>query len=112
MKKFLLLEDDAKKEILNYMPSKSALEKLADYFQNFSDYTRVKIISCLSMRDMCVNDLSVILDINQTTLSHQLKLLKDKGIVSSMREGKIIMYKLENKQVNNIMLNAVNAIAK
>ena len=58
MDKFLLLKDNARKEILNYMPSKSVTEKLADYFSNFSDYTRVKIISCLSMSDMCVSDLS------------------------------------------------------
>ena len=111
MSKFLLLKEAAKKEILNYMPSKAITEKLADYFSNFSDYTRVKIISCLSMCDMCVSDLSLLLDINQTTLSHQLKLLKDKGIVSARREGKIILYKLENKSVNNLMLNAVNAIS-
>ena len=111
MSKFLLLKDSAKKEILDYMPSKSVTEKLADYFSNFSDYTRVKIISCLSMCDMCVSDLWLLLEINQTTLSHQLKLLKDKGIVSCRRDGKIILYKLENKSVNNLMLNAVNAIS-
>ncbi len=111
MSKFLLLKESAKREILSYMPSKAVTQKLADYFSNFSDYTRVKIISCLSMCDMCVSDLSLILDINQTTLSHQLKLLKDKGIVSARREGKIILYKLENKSVNNLMLNAVNAIS-
>ena len=111
MDKFLLLKDNARKEILNYMPSKSVTEKLADYFFFFLDYTRVKIISCLSMSDMCVCDLSLLLEINQTTLSHQLKLLKDKGIVSCRREGKIILYKLANKSVNNLMLNAVNSIS-
>ena len=110
MEKFLLLNDKSKKEILNYMPSSKVINKIADYFQNFADFTRVKIITCLSMCDMCVNDLSLLLDINQTTLSHQLKLLKDKEIVSCRRNGKIILYKLENKQVNNLMLSAISSI--
>lgn len=109
---FLLLNDKAKKEILDYMPSSKIIYKLADYFSNFSDFTRVKIITCLSMKEMCVNDLSKLLEINQTTLSHQLKLLKDKNIVTCSRDGKIILYKLVSSQVNNLMLAAVNSIGE
>ena len=89
--RFLLLTERNKKEVLNYLPPENSINKLAIYFQNFSDGTRLKIISCLAMCDMCVNDLSRILQINQTTISHQLKYLKTQNIVTSKRDGKIII---------------------
>jgi ArsR family transcriptional regulator len=108
--KFLLLTERNKKEVLDYLPADRSISRLAIYFQNFSDGTRLKIISCLAMCDMCVNDLSRILQINQTTVSHQLKYLKTQNIVSSKRDGKIIMYKLTSRKVNELMLSAVNAV--
>ena len=71
--KFLLLNEKSKREVLEYLPSNNETTKLADFFQVFSDATRLKIISCLAMCDMCVNDISTLLKINQTTISHQLK---------------------------------------
>ena len=59
--RFLLLTERNKHEILNYLPNENSINKLANFFQNFSDGTRLKIISCLAMCDMCVNDLSTIL---------------------------------------------------
>lgn len=107
--KFLLLSERGKREILGALPAESDILKLADYFQNFSDSTRIKILSCLSMTNMCVNDLSNVLGINQTTISHQLKQLKDQNLVSYKREGKILVYGLKSPHVNEIMLYAINA---
>ena len=92
------------------MPNESSISKLALFFQNFSDGTRLKIISCLAMCDMCVNDISTILDVNQTTISHQLKYLKSQNLISCKRNGKIIVYSLTNQKTNELMLSAVNAI--
>lgn len=108
--KFLLLSERSKKEVLNYLPNESAIDKLALFFQNFSDGTRLKIISCLAMCSMCVNDLSKILNINQTTISHQLKFLKAQNIVSCKRDGKIILYSLTSNKVNDLMLSAVSVV--
>lgn len=110
MKKYILLTERNKKEVLNYLPNNDAIERLALFFQNFSDGTRLKIISCLAMCDMCVNDLSTILDINQTTISHQLKYLKSQNLVTYKRDGKIILYSLSSSKVNDLMLSAVNVI--
>lgn len=106
--KFLLLTERRKNEVLNYLPPDHSINKLALYFQNFSDETRLKIISCLAMCEMCVNDLANILRINQTTISHQLRYLRNQNIVASKRNGKIIMYKLKSRRVNDLMLTAVN----
>lgn len=108
--KFLLLNDKNKSNILEFMPSDEIILKIAEYFQNFSDLTRLKIITCLSMSDMCVNDLSVILKINQTTVSHQLKILRAQDIVEFVRDGKIVKYTLKHKVVNDIMLNVVENV--
>lgn len=108
--KFLILTEKNKQEVLNYLPNNEAINKLAVFFQNFSDGTRLKIISCLAMCDMCVNDISTILNINQTTISHQLKYLKSQNIVTCKRDGKIILYSLSSSKVNDLMLSAVNVI--
>ena len=108
--RYLLLNERSKREVLEYLPSPNQTGKLADFFQVFSDATRLKIISCLAMCDMCVNDLSTLLKINQTTVSHQLKYLKTQNIISCKRKGKIIVYSLTNQKTNELMLSAVNAL--
>ena len=109
MEKFLLLSERNRREILSALPRESDISKLADYFQNFSDSTRIKILTCLSMMNMCVNDLSTVLGLNQTTVSHQLKQLKDQNLVSYKRDGKILVYYLTDKSVNDMMMYAINA---
>ena len=109
--KFLLLSERNKRDILSALPEEGDISKLADYFQNFSDSTRIKILTCLSMMNMCVNDISNVLGINQTTISHQLKQLKDQNIVSYKREGKILVYYLTSNHVSDMMMYAVNARA-
>lgn len=110
MQKYLLLSERSRNEIAGIIPHEREILRLADYFQNFSDSTRIKILTCLSMTNMCVNDMSELLGINQTTISHQLKQLKDQGIVSYKREGKILIYSLVNDNVNDMMMYALNAI--
>ena len=76
MKDLIVLPSKQKDVLSEYMPNDATLKKLANFFSMFSDSTRVKIITALSLGKMCVNDLSVTLNINQTTVSHQLKFLK------------------------------------
>ena len=110
--KFLVLSERNKNEILDYMPNKNSMLKMACFFQNFSDFTRLRILTCLCMCDMCVNDISKLLGINQTTVSHQLQLLRSEKIVAFRRNGKLIIYSLEKKSVNDIMLSVVNCMWK
>lgn len=56
---------------------------------------------------MCVGDISNLLNINQTTVSHQLKILKDQGLVSYKRDGKMLLYTLLDKSVSDVMMYAV-----
>lgn len=101
-----------KKEVVNdiryYMPEDKMCLKLADFFSMFSDGTRIKILSALAVSEMCVGDLSKILNINQTTISHQLKLLKSTGTVQFRRDGKVIYYSIASKMVNDCLLSGVD----
>lgn len=107
---YILLNKIEENEINNYMPSEKRLKDMACFFQNFSDATRLKIISALSINDLCVNDLSNVLNINQTTISHQLKYLKNQSIVESRRDGKLIKYSIQNKFINDLMNYAIESL--
>lgn len=108
--KLLKISERNKYEMRNLLPDEDCVNKLALYFQNFSDQTRIKILSALALRELCVNDLSKLLDINQTTISHQLKSLKDQNVVDCRREGKIIVYFLKASSVNEMMMYAVKEL--
>ena len=105
-----MLDPADQENIIKYMPDASTLERISGLFGMLADATRVKIISALSMCEMCVNDMAVMLNINQTTLSHQLKLLKNLGVVKSIRDGKIIFYSLTTSRFSDLMLEGVNIL--
>ena len=65
------------------------------------------MLSALAISEMCVTDLAGILSLNQTTVSHQLRFLRNIGIVQSRRQGKIIFYSLVNDTVNDVLLKGV-----
>lgn len=104
----ILLNQEKVKDVKFYLPEEKICNKLADFFSTFSDTTRIKILSALAVSEMCVNDISRILNINQTTVSHQLKLLKSMGTVKFRREGKIIYYSLASKMINDCLLSGVD----
>ncbi len=106
----ILLKEDKVKNVKFYLPEENTCYKLAEFFSTFSDSTRIKILSALAVSEMCVNDLSRILQINQTTISHQLKLLKSVGAVKFRRNGKIIYYSLASKMINDCLLSGVDYI--
>ena len=107
MEQTLLLDKRTQSLIEDYVPQGDILEGVVCFFSVFADYTRVKILSALAISELCVTDLSRILDINQTTVSHQLRFLKSAGMVKSVRQGKIIFYSLANDSINDIILKGI-----
>ncbi len=107
MQDTMLLDRRTKDLVKEYVPDGDILDSIVCFFSIFADHTRVKMLSALAISEMCVTDLSRVLDINQTTVSHQLRLLKNLGIVKSERHGKIIFYSLVNDTVNDVMLKGV-----
>ncbi len=86
-----------------YMPSDAQAERLADFFAVCSDPSRVKILSVLAIGDMCVGDIAIVVKLHPSTVSHQLKLLKDRRMVSCHRLGKVIYYRLCDKYIEAVL---------
>ena len=107
MQDTMLLDRRTKDLVREYVPEGDVLDSIVCFFSIFADPTRVRMLSALAISEMCVTDLSRVLEINQTTVSHQLRLLKNLGIVKSERQGKIIFYSLINETVNDVMLKGV-----
>lgn len=103
----LLLDKGLQDVVSDYVPSGDVLERLTCFFAIFSDGTRLRVISALAVSEMCVSDISRLLKINQTTVSHQLRILKDMGAVRTRRHGKVVFYSLKNDIISEILLKGV-----
>ncbi len=85
------------------MPEDEALYDLAELFKVFGDTTRIRILYTLFASEMCVCDIAEILGMTQSAISHQLKVLKQAKLVRSRREGKQIIYSLDDGHIANII---------
>lgn len=103
----LLLDKRLQTLVSEYVPNEEMIENLVEFFNIFSDYTRLKMLSALAISEMCVTDLSVMLSLNQTTVSHQLRILRNLGAVKCKRQGKIVFYSLSNELLNEVLLKGV-----
>lgn len=85
------------------MVKDETLYDVADLFKMFSDSTRVKILYVLFDREFCVCDIAALLEMSQSSISHQLRLLKQSRLVKSRREGKSSYYSLADDHVKMII---------
>ena len=85
------------------MPAETELFDLAELFKTFGDSTRIRILFVLFEAEVCVCDLAQVLNMTQSAVSHQLKILKQNRLVKSRREGKSIFYSLADDHVRTII---------
>ncbi|MCR5609150.1 MAG: metalloregulator ArsR/SmtB family transcription factor [Lachnospiraceae bacterium] len=79
------------------------LYDLAELFKVFGDSTRIRILYTLMDNEMCVNDIAVSLNMTQSAISHQLRILKQNKLVKASRDGKSILYSLADDHVRTII---------
>lgn len=84
------------------MPQEERLYDLAELFKVFGDSTRIKILWALDEAELCVCDIAVLLNMTQSAISHQLRVLKQASLVRSRKEGKIVFYALNDEHVKQI----------
>ena len=85
------------------IPEKETLEQIAELFKGFADPTRVQILSLLVDKEMCVGDIAQSVELSQSAISHQLRLLKQMHLIKYRREGKNILYSLADDHVLTIL---------
>jgi ArsR family transcriptional regulator len=92
------------------MPSDDELIDLSELFKIFGDSTRIKILYSLLASEMCVCDIATLLNMSQSAISHQLRLLKQSGLVKYRREGKTVFYSLADSHVSTIINNGMEHV--
>lgn len=100
---YLAVHEEVVRQVLEQQPDDEILYDLAELFKVFGDSTRIKILYALSASELCVGDIAQMLNLSQSSVSHQLRILKDSKLVRFRREGKIIFYALDDEHVRNII---------
>lgn len=102
--------ENSNNESQSLLLDSSVVSKLSSFFKVIGDETRVKIIYALSKKEMCVGEISQILNISQSAISHQLKQLRLEGQVKARRDGKNIYYSLDDEHIVDILNQALTHI--
>lgn len=121
--RFIDLEDIAMEEkefkdeskaarVKEAMPSDDLLADAAELFKVFGDSTRTRILSALFVDELCVCDIAEILGMSLSAVSHQLRILRQTKIVKSRKQGKEVMYSLDDEHISEIYGMALEHLAE
>lgn len=85
------------------MPSYANISDLSDFFKVMGDSTRLQLLIALQLNEFCVSDLSYLLNMTRSAISHQLKALKVAKLIKSRKEGKTVYYSLDDDHIREIL---------
>jgi DNA-binding transcriptional ArsR family regulator len=88
---------------LENISKKETLDQIAELFKAFGDQTRVHILSLLVEQERCVGDIAEAVELSQSAISHQLRILKQMHLIKFRRDGKNILYSLADDHVRTIL---------
>lgn len=97
-----IIHDEIVSKVKVQMPQDEILYDLAELFKVFGDTTRIKIICALFKSEMCVCDIAALLSMNQSAISHQLRVLKQARLVKHRKAGKVVYYSLDDEHIKQI----------
>ncbi len=104
------LHEDLIEKVRENMPEETVLYDLAELFKIFSDSTRIRILFVLFEAEVCVCDIADMLNMTQSAVSHQLRILKQSKLVKSRRDGKSVFYSLADDHVRTIIAQGLDHI--
>ena len=107
-----VIHKDTVEKVKEIMPDEENLYRLADFFKVFGDPTRLKILFALFQEELCVCDISALLNMTQSAVSHQLRLLKKSHIVKFRRDGKVVYYSLDDGHIKSIVDQGIMHISE
>ncbi len=97
-----VIHEDIVNHVREKMPEDEKLYDLAELFKVFGDTTRIKILWALAEAELCVCDIAVLLNMTQSAISHQLRVLKQARLVRYRKDGKVVYYSLDDSHVKQI----------
>ena len=104
------IHEDIVKKVREQLPADTELYDLAELFKVFGDSTRIKILSALAFSEMCVCDIACLLNMTKSSISHQLRILKQARLVRYRRDGKTVYYNLDDAHVTQIFRQGLEHI--
>ena len=104
------IHEDVVKAVTDHMPDEDQLYDLAEVFKVFGDSTRIKILYVLFEAELCVCDIAQLLNMTQSAISHQLRILKQNRLVKNRRDGKSVFYSLADSHVKTIISQGMEHI--
>ena len=107
---FLCVHEDAVRQVLDEMPGDETLYDLAELFKVFGDSTRIKLLYALFEAELCVCDISRLLGLTQSAVSHQLRVLKNSRLVKFRKDGKTVFYSLADDHVRKIIAQGMEHV--
>ena len=109
---FMHVHEEIVEKVEKVMPDEQQLLDLSEFFKVFGDSTRIKILYVLSQSEMCVCDIATLLQMGQSAVSHQLRVLKQMRLVSFRREGKTVFYSLADSHIQTILAQGMEHISE
>jgi ArsR family transcriptional regulator len=107
-----VIHEDIVNMVRENMPPAENLYDLSEQFKVFGDTTRIKILYALFSSEMCVCDLAFLLDMTQSAISHQLRVLKQTRLVKFRKAGKVVYYSLEDEHIKQIFNQGLQHISE
>ena len=107
-----IIHDDVVDRVGKEMPGEEVFVALAEFFKVFGDSTRLRILYALLSSEMCVCDLAALLDMNQSAVSHQLRVLKQANLVTFRKEGKVVYYSPADDHIEQVFDAGFNHISE
>ena len=104
------IHPDAVERVRGLLPQDEVLYDLAELFKIFGDSTRVKILYALLESELCVCDIAKLMEVSQSAVSHQLRVLKGSKLVKFRRERKTVYYSLADQHVMSILSQGMEHI--
>ena len=104
------IDSEMVSKIKESMMKEEVLYDIADFFKVFGDSTRLKILCALLKGEVCVCDLSEALEISQSAISHQLRVLRQNDLVKFRKHGKRVFYSLDDKHVSLLLEQGIEHI--
>ena len=101
--KTMFIHEETVQAVMESIPQEELLYELADFFKVVGDTTRIKILHALLVAEMCVCDLSNLLNVSQSAISHQLRTLRQADLVTFRKQGKVVFYSLKDEHIRQII---------